>query len=515
MSDLLHSRRRAGLRSAAPAAIALFAIAVMFAFSFAASPAFGQEAGESEIELDLDELFGDDMVDVEEEGNAAGVPGGNATAAAKNDPVTSLLKSETVRVGGRVSSSLAGSVTWNNLWAGTTEFDSPERYGLDPSLEATIFFDARPEEDFRVYGSVKTSWPFDTSIEASSSHAATPATSPSSFDIPKLSVFELFADISLGDRLFVRAGKSTVKWGVGYFWSPADVINLEAIDIFNAEAQREGPLNLRLHYPLPGSQNNFYLYTIIDENSLNTSGLVGFEDTAVAAKLEYLLGTYELGIGGYYKYSTAERGMLTLTGPLGDVDLFGEAMMSRGSAKSFVESIASNGTITMVDDDTVRERFYASGSAGFMYSDGNRNLNLLGQYYYNGEGYPMDDREDLVSTGIQALDNLKAANSVLQATFAQALAGLIYGSGRHYAAASLSKGELFGNEDLSISMIAIANLSDLSGILRPSLSWKLADKISLNFSPTFVFGPEDGEYAFMAQGDAITLSLGLTASGAF
>ena len=64
-------------------------------------------------------------------------------------------------------------------------------------------------------------------------------------------------------------------------------------------------------------------------------------------------------------------------------------------------------------------------------------------------------------------------------------------------------------------MIAIANLSDLSGILRPSLSWDLADRISLNFSPTFVFGPEDGEYAFMAQGDAITLSLGLTASGAF
>ena len=259
----------------------------------------------------------------------------------------------------------------------------------------------------------------------------------------------------------------------------------------------------------------FYLYTILDENALGTNGLVGFEDTAVAAKLEYLAGSYELGLGGYYKYSTAERGMLTFTGPLGDVDLFGEAMLSRGSAKSFVETIAPiSGAITAVDEDTVRERFYASGSAGFLYSDGNRNLNLLGQYYYNGEGYAQDDREDLVTAGKLALA-LNFADSGKVASIGQALSGLIYGSGRHYAAASISKGKLFDNEDLSASMIAIANLSDLSGIIRPSLSWEIADNISMNFSPTFVFGPEDGEYAFMAQGDAITLSLGLTASGAF
>jgi hypothetical protein len=500
----LHFARRAGLKSAAPAAVALFTIAMIFAFSFAASPAFGQDAGEEGTELDLDALFGDDLVAGEQEDAA--------TTAPKTDPVASMLKSASVRIGGRVSASLSGNVTWNNLWAGTTTFDSPERYGLDPSLDSTLFFDARPEEDFRVYGSVKTSWPFAAKVKASTS---TPATSPSSFNVPRLSVFELFTDISIGDRFFVRAGKSTVKWGVGYFWSPADVINLEAIDVFNAEAQREGPLNIRLHYPLPSSQNNFYLYTILDEDALGTDGLVGFEDTAVAAKLEFLVGSYELGIGGYYKYSTAERGMLTLTGPLGDVDLFGEAMLSRGSAKSFVESIAPlSGAITEVDGDTVRERFYASGSAGFMYSDGNRNLNLLGQYYYNGEGYASGDREDLVTAGTLALA-LNYADPAKVASIGQALAGLIYGSGLHYAAASISKGELFGNEDLSASVIAIANLSDLSGIIRPSLSWKLADNITMNLSPTFVFGPEDGEYAFMAQGDAISLSLGITASGAF
>lgn len=504
----LHMHRGAESKPALSAAVARIALAMMFAFSLAASPAFGQEAGEGGAEMDLDALFGDDLVGGEQEAATATAP--------KADPVSSMLKSASVRIGGRVSASIAGSVTWNNLWAGTTDFDSPERYGLDPSLDSTLFFDARPEEDFRVYGSVKTSWPFSTRVKASAGHAASPATTPSSFEIPQLSVFELFTDLSIGDMLFVRAGKSTVKWGVGYFWSPADVINLEAIDVFNAEAQREGPLNIRLHYPLPSSQNNFYMYGILDENALGSNGLIGFEDTAVAAKLELLLGSYEMGIGGYYKYSTAERGMLTLTGPLGDVDIFGEAMLSRGSAKSFVESIAANGTVTKVDEAVIRDRFYASGSAGFIYRDGTRNLNLLGQYYYNGEGYAPDDRDNLVSAGKTALAIAALSSDTAKvASIGQALAGLIYGSGRHYAGASISKGELFGAEKLSASIIAIANLSDMSGLLRPSLSWELADRITMNFSPTFVFGPEDGEYAYMAQGDAISLSFGITASGAF
>ena len=177
-------------------------------------------------------------------------------------------------------------------------------------------------------------------------------------------------------------GKSTVKWGVGYFWSPADVINLEPINVLDAEAQREGPINFRINVPIAGTQNNLYFYTILASED------VDFDTTALAAKAEFLLGNYEVGLGAYYRYDTAERAMLTLTGPLGDFDIFGEAMVSRGSAKTFVTSIAPNGTISKRTDDDVRDSLFFSASAGFLYSNSNENLTIIGQYYYNGEGTP-------------------------------------------------------------------------------------------------------------------------------
>jgi hypothetical protein len=271
---------------------ALICVALsIFAF-IPAVPGFAQE------DIDIDALFGDETVVSQEPGDGP-----------KIDPLSSLTKTERVRIGGQFSGSLSSAFTWDNLWDGSSNIFNPESRAVSLGLGATLFFDARPKDDFRVYGSAKTSWPLTRTV--------------STVSVPNIQIFELFSDFSLNDRIFFRFGKSTVKWGVGYFWSPADVINLEQINIFDAESQREGPVNFRVHLPLLGTQNNFYFYTILDSSDIK------FETSALAAKAEFLIGSYELGIGGYYRYDTAERAMLTLTGPLGDVDVFGEAMVSR------------------------------------------------------------------------------------------------------------------------------------------------------------------------------------------
>ncbi|MEI6424629.1 MAG: hypothetical protein WCP55_20595, partial [Lentisphaerota bacterium] len=108
------------------------------------------------------------------------------------------------------------------------------------------------------------------------------------------------------------------------------------------------------------------------------------------------------------------------------------------------------------------------------------------------------------------------------AAMTQTLAGLVPGSGQHYAALSISKSQLIGKY-ISASVLAIANLSDGSGIVKPAISWTPLDYITLSLSPLFVFGPANGEYAFLAgfgNGlhtgiDMTTLSLGLTISGSF
>ncbi|TXT42671.1 MAG: hypothetical protein FD137_2066 [Spirochaetes bacterium] len=442
-------------------------------------------AQDSQDAMDLDALFGDEPVVAQE-----------SSEESKIDPVASLTKTEGVRIGGLFSGSLSSAFTWNKLWDGSSPLFNPENRALTLGLGGTLFFDARPEENFRVYGSAKTSWPF--------------LRTDSGVSVPNLQIFELFSDFSLDDRIFFRFGKSTVKWGVGYFWSPADVINLESINIFDAETPREGPVNFRVHLPLLGSQSNFYIYTILDSSD------VKFETSALAAKAELLLGSYELGLGGYYRYDTAERAMLTLTGPLGDLDIFGEAMVSRGSTKTFVDSILPTSPYTIATSDRGKNRaeYFFSASAGFLYSNRDKNLSVIAQYFFNGEGYAPALRDSLIADGKTAIANAGGPDSSLGKGLSAGLAGLLLGSGQHYAALNLSKGEVFG-EDLSVSLLALANLSDLSGIVKPSLAWSVTENFSLTASPTFFFGPEEGEYSFVAGGNIVTFTLGARLTGSF
>jgi hypothetical protein len=458
-------------------------VALSIFLLIAAGTGFAQDTQE---DIDLDALFGDETVVAQEPGE---VP--------KIDPVSSLTKTEGVRIGGLFSGSLSSAFTWNNLWDGSSTIFNPESRAVSLGLGATVFFDARPKDDFRVYGAAKTSWPLSRTV--------------SGVPLPNIQIFELFSDFSINDRVFFRFGKSTVKWGVGYFWSPADVINLESINIFDAETQREGPVNFRVHFPLLGTQSNFYLYTILDSSDIK------FETSAMAAKAEFLIGSYELGLGGYYRYDTAERAMLTLTGPFGDMDVFGEAMISRGSAKTFVQSIKTSADwdIEYSTASDVRDNFYFSASIGAIYSNSGENFSALAQYFYNGEGYTDTNRDSLTAAGKAALANAMFFGDVNDlSNIGSALAQVILGSGLHYAAVNISKGEIFW-EDLSVSALVLANLSDFSGIVKPSATWKFSDNFSITASPTFVFGPEDGEYSFLSGGPKATLSLGAKLSGAF
>ncbi len=450
-----------------------------------------QESGTSS-DLDMDSLFGDEIVEVQTDGSPKGISDSPAS-----DPLAAVLKTDKVRIGGSFAGTTTATATWNDIWSGSSIFRTADATDLSVSAKAQVYFDARPTEIFRVYGSAKTAWPFK-SVEGSTT-------------VPDISIFELFSDFTAGDSVFFRFGKSTVKWGVGYFWSPADVINLEGINIFDATAQMEGPLNFRVHIPVFGTQHNFYMYGIVDESN------VVFSSTALAARAEFLIGGYELGIGGYYRNDTAERGMVTLTGPVGNMDVFAEAMVSRGSAKRFVSSVNLPPTgIVFTDADTIRSTWYASASAGLMYSSPKDNLTAIAQYYYNGEGYSDTLRESFISDAQSAIAILSASPSTLAAaaSYQQALVGLLLGSGRHYAAVNFSLGKVLG-DDVSVSLLALANFSDLSGIVRPSVSWAALDNFKVNLSATAIFGSETGEYVLLSGGDKLALSIGGTVSGSF
>ncbi len=459
-----------GTRSAALAA-------TFAAFAFAV-PAAAQDS----FTIDEDDLFGsdEDVVEVIAE-SAAG------------SAVDSLLVTDTVRVGGSFSGGATASWQWNDPWADGLDPASPDSRDLVPALSALVFFDARPTSDSRFYGSVKTAWPF---TEAGDTE-----------------VFELFSDFSHGDSLYFRFGKQTVNWGVGYFFSPANIMNLDQIDPTDPGAQLEGPVALRALYPIPGTQHNFWAYAVFDQATMKP------EDTALAVKAEFVYGGWELGAGSYFKRGDPLRGMLTAIGSAGQASVFGEATLSRGSSKEWVSAVTTTPPyVTTTTDDTSP---FFKGTAGFRYTNSDADVTVMGQYLYDGEGYANADREARIQ---EALDNeavIKAGLPALlgiadpDAAFSMFLKGLIYGSGRHYAALTFVKNEFIA-EDLSFSAFVIANLSDFSGYLKPALSYRFFDGLSLSVSAMVALGFDSGEYVVLNDGRALALSVALTlGSGAF
>jgi len=443
----------------------------------AAASLAGAAFAEEPIVVDENALFGDESTDTVE----------TVPQSEKESGVKTFLKTDTVRIGGSFTGSVGADWTMLDPW----NSPSLDDHGLDLSVAGSLFFDARPSEDFRVYGKAKTEYPFYDTADSGTS----------TVKVPDIEIFELFADWSYKDSVFLRFGKHTVKWGVGYFFSPADVINIGTIDPLDPEAQREGPVSLRVHYPVLGSQTNLWAYAIMPQGDDPKP-----EDIAAAAKVEFLVAKkWEIGLGGYYKYDNPTRAMLTASGSIWKFNVFGEAVGSWGSNKSFVTDIDSMTAGFYTTEEREDELFF-SGTAGFSYTNSDDNWTIVGQYLYNGEGYADADRKALID---DARDNQAAIETALalagsSISYADILKALIYDSGRHYAALSVSKTELFC-EDLSVGALVWANLSDFSGWARPYVSYELFDKTSLELSATFVFGSADSEYVVLNEGAALTI----------
>ncbi|MGD9940963.1 MAG: hypothetical protein AB7T74_14305 [Clostridia bacterium] len=500
-------------------------LGVAAAFLMAVSwPAGAQESDPSadpfSFSFDEDELFGgEEMITVTETADAP-------------DPLADIETTETLAIGGSFSGSLDSDWQWNDPWsnpplAGLPGSLEPDSYDLSPALTASLFFDARPTDTTRFYGSAKSTWPFEETksflTEAEYKDDIDPFTLPAEPGVAtksaatnelNIQIFELFSDFNWDDKVFFRFGKQTITWGVGYFFSPADVLNIQAIDPEDPTEQREGPVSIRAHYPIPGSQNNLWAYAVFDDPDMKP------EDTALAAKAEFVLGPWELGVGGWYRYDSPLRGMLTASGSIGQVSLFGEASLSLGSERKWVQDVSAlqPGFASYREDDT---SLFFKGSAGFMYANDDLKLGLTGQYLFDAEGYANGDRENLITDARANETAIKLALSMIpdiddvNAAFSGFVKGLILNSGRHYAAASLGRTELF-TEDLSLNVFVMANLSDFSGFARPGLTYQLFDGASLGLSTLFVFGPEDSEYIVLNDGPAVGITVSSTlGSGRF
>ena len=434
------------------------------------------------MDFDFDDLFGGDLlVDLAEEEQT-------------RPPEEALLVQDGLDVGGSYRFSVTAGRTYMK------DVDPVDTLGT--SLGGQLYVDARPDPNFRVFGKADLSYAVSKQV-GQAGQASDPV---------KIRLQELFSDFNYDNKVFFRAGKQNVKWGVGYFFSPADVISVGRINPLDPDVELEGPVALKMHYPR--GSTNYYLYTLFD-------GVKDPSHIAFAPKLEFVVEGTEIGVGGFYQKDKAPRAMLTVSSSLGNLAVFGEAVVSKGSDKRFAEpALTPFPPVTYPVSE--KDKFFLHATAGARYShndpDGLFNFTLAGQYYFNGEGYKeqadsknlrlyygmllgmtQSKDEDVRKTGEKLLEDFSLSDMT--------------STGRHYLAAMVGWSNLL-NTKLSASAILNANLSDQSGLVTTTLSLPSISKISPSIGVSFNYGDVATEFGVRGRDTTIFAAITL-GSGSF
>jgi hypothetical protein len=212
-------------------------------------------------------------------------------------------------------------------------------------------------------------------------------------------------------------------------------------------------------------------------------------DARLAVKGEYGFGNTELGLGAFYSYNDHPRALLMATTSLGTWNIFGEGVLKYGSERYFLSTTTpSLANPIGISGATESGQLYFTGTAGGYYMNADTNWTIYLAYLYNGEAQKdvsFQDAMTYFTIHSSQLDKSK------------------YGA--HYAFASISKSNLFhdtlGQDKLSAQVIAISDLTDLSGYVMPSITWAFFDYMSLQVGATFNFGAAGDEYIVYGVGN--------------
>lgn len=289
-----------------------------------------------------DDFFSDDGIDIVEE------------VTAKSDlSKGTLFENGSIKIGGRIDASI-GTATVLYADDDASFGDHVKDTTLTPKLDAFLSVDARPTETLRMYTKFGFGYPF--------------------VNDNWFKMKEMFTDFSVADRAFFRFGLHTVTWGTGYFFSPvSDIINASSINPEDTDAQVDGVLNLRTQITFPGSQNCLWMY-VVPSTDFNTGSLETYaKQTAFAGKYEFLIGGWEFGLGGYWKYQNAPKGMITFTGSLEKVSFFGELVYQYGGATEW-----------LLNSDWENKKNIIQATVGLSYYWKDPMITLAAQYYYDG-----------------------------------------------------------------------------------------------------------------------------------
>lgn len=367
-------------------------------------------AGNTVFAQSDDDLFFDDGIEELEV---------NDVSSRQNDLNHGILfEAGSVKVGGQFDASATLDVPLYK--EGESLKDNFYNATGEPSVGAFLFVDARPTQDLRMYAKFGLGFPFCIQALSLAETAEVPSGSGNYLTQVNTSIIdwfklkELFTDFSFDDKVFCRFGLHTVTWGTGVFYSPvSDIINSSSIDPQDTSKQVDGSVNLRAQIPFGDTKNCLWLYAIPSTDIIGATPKGYLRDSGFAAKGEVVLGNWELGLGGYFKYQAPFKVMSTFSGGIGNLNLFGEAVYQYGTETEWKNDSSYDGKSSVF-----------LGSIGALYLWNEPKITLLAQYYYDG------NKDDMVHK---------------------------YFTHGHNIAGSVSFGKVFGSTDWTCTLFGMGN----------------------------------------------------------
>ena len=415
-----------------------------------------------------------------------------------------FLKYDQTKIGGSITSKLGFNSIWSPAWQGNAKLFKPDDYYLSPDLEGKITLVAKPTTDFGVNMDLRMSWPYAKTSVVGTGNIDNPLTpkvdeSEKTISVANIDIWALYSKFNWHDKVYFSFGKQPLSWGVskGYFQPADDIFAVSAVvDPTDTGAEREGPISLKTTVPLSVTKNLYFYMDIPTPSSSSASATLSSgnsvpkvdpADVRLAAKGEFGFGSTEAALAAFYAYNDYPRALAMATTGIGPWNLYGEAVLKYGSERYFIKE-DSRVPLLGLSGDTASDRLYFTGTLGGYYTNSDRYLTIALAYMYNGEAQKQVDAAEALAyyeANVDQIDRIKL--------------------GTHYAFASISKTDILpdrlGSDKLSASLIAIANLSDMSGIVMPSLTWTFFDYMSLKTGVSFNFGEAGDEYITYGVGE--------------
>ena len=370
---------------------------------------------------------------------------------------------------------------WLQLQATFSEDTPVEDAALSSPNILDVFLDARPSDRLRAF--VQGRLNYDPTGSANAAFAGT-GTGNAAPEETTVQLDQLWLRFDLYRTVFVTAGKQRIRWGSGRLWNPTDFLNQQRLNPISLFDIRLGVPLVKFHLPIESLGWNFYAVANLDEaDQLRRVG--------GAARAEFLLGNTELSVSAALRDGDARRFGIDVTAPLWDLDVRLEfAVVNGDPTPRFAPFQTDALPVTSPDDvadlvplpesrvDDWIPQLVAGAELAVRYSDEDSVI-FGAEYFFNDAGY---DDEDvylrlLLAGRFNPLD-----------------------VGRHYVGFYVSLPGPGDWNDTSLFVSGIANLSDLSGVLRADLSLQLLTFLSWRvfingfwgsgaFSPRFVVEP--------------------------